>query len=157
MNETRKKQVIRYFTSCLEANNYRKTSERFAILNTVYSMSGYFCLEELNALLEKQSFHVSRATIYNTIKLLVRFNLIVVHRIKGQTFYETCFGTNHCHQICTVCGQVTELPVAKVETTVETMRLRRFKKDHFTLSIYGVCSVCMTKQTKKNLHDDELK
>lgn len=149
MNEARKNQAIRYFISCLEANNCRKTSERFAILNAVYGMPGHFCLEELNAALEKQSFHVSRATIYNTMKLLVRFGLVVTHRFKGRVCYEICFGKNHCHQICIICGQVTDLPVTNFEAPVEAMRLRRFRKDYFSVSIYGVCSTCMAKQAKK--------
>ena len=42
-----KDRVRDILTSYLEVNNQRKTSERFAILDAVYDMSGHFTLDEL--------------------------------------------------------------------------------------------------------------
>ena len=40
----------------LESNQHRKTPERYAILDAVFSMKGHFTLEALGAALEKKNF-----------------------------------------------------------------------------------------------------
>ena len=105
-----KQKVRGILDSYLEMNNHRKTTERFAILDAVYDMQGHFSLEELSAKMLKDSFRVSRATLYNTMRLFIELRLVVRHRFIGQTKYEVCYNNDdHIHQICTVCGTVTEI------------------------------------------------
>ena len=66
----------------LESNQHRKTPERYAILDAVFSMKGHFTLEALGAALEKKNFRVSRATLYNTIHLFLELRL--AFRQEGQ-------------------------------------------------------------------------
>jgi Fur family ferric uptake transcriptional regulator len=154
--------VMRILDSYLEMNNHRKTPERYAILNAVYNMGGHFTLDELGAkLAEDERFPVSRATLYNTLKLFMELRLVIRHRFQGSTKYEACYeGESHCHQICTVCGKVTEVKTPEVTEAINEMHLKRFRKDGYTLYIYGICSTCQavitrqkkskTKQNKKN-------
>ncbi|MBQ6916416.1 MAG: transcriptional repressor, partial [Prevotella sp.] len=66
------------------------------------------------------------------------------------TKYEACYDNqSHCHQICTMCGKVTEVKSPEIKAAVENMHLKRFRKDGFTLYVYGVCSTCQTKMTKR--------
>ena len=58
-----KKRVRDILDEYLEANNHRKTSERYAILDAVYDMKGHFSLDELGVALEEKNFRVSRATL----------------------------------------------------------------------------------------------
>lgn len=134
----------------LEANNHRKTPERYAILEAVYDLKGHFSLEDLSAKLEQRHFPVSRATLYNTMKLFISLRLVVCHRLVGGTKYEAIDDrANHIHQICTMCGQVTEVDAPLVVKAIESTRLRRFTRDVFSLYIYGVCSSCKSKLTRK--------
>lgn len=134
----------------LAANNHRRTPERYAILEAVNKMEGHFTLEELNKYLESIQFHVSRATLYNTMKLLTELRLVVKHHLFDSTKYEVCYAhDNHCHQICSVCGAVTEVFSQEIDNAVEQLKLKRFRKDGFSLYIYGVCSTCQTKITKR--------
>jgi Fur family ferric uptake transcriptional regulator len=133
-------------------NNHRKTPERYAILKAVYSIDGHFTLDELGAKLkEEYRFLVSRATLYNTINLFMELRLVIRHRFQGSTKYEACYADNsHCHQICTVCGRVTEVKSPEIAEAIEKMHLKRFRKDGFTLYIYGICSTCQAAITRKN-------
>ena len=63
------KQVL---TEYLQKNGHRKTPERYAILDSIYSIKGHFNIETLlQYMAEKEKFRVSRATLYNTIILLI--------------------------------------------------------------------------------------
>ena len=138
-------------TDYLEQNHKRKTPERYAILDTLYGMKGHFTLEELNDELETQNFHVSKATLYNTMNLLQAARLVVRHNLKDGTKYEASFrNINHCHQICTVCGKITEINSPVIVEAVSKARLKRFQRDSFSVYIYGMCSSCQTKQNRLN-------
>ena len=143
--------VERILDNYLEMNNHRKTLERYTILRAIYNINGHFTMEELNArLLKEMNFHVSRATMYNTLNLFMELRLVIRHRFQGTTKYEACYdNTSHCHQICTMCGKVSEVKSAEIREAVENMQTKRFRKDGFTLYVYGVCSTCQAKITKK--------
>lgn len=148
------KDILRILDSYLEMNNHRKTPERYTILKAIYNIDGHFTLDDLSEkLIQDYNFPVSRATLYNTINLFLQLRLVIRHRFQGATVYEACYDkTSHCHQICTVCGKVTEIKSDLISDTIDEMHLKRFRKDGFTLYIYGICSTCsarMTRQKKK--------
>ena len=71
-----KSMVRKILTDYLEANKHRKTPERYAILDAAYSMKGHFTMEELDGYLAEHSFRVSRATIYNAMRLFQELRLV---------------------------------------------------------------------------------
>ena len=158
MKDSVKTDVVRILDNYLEMNNHRKTPERYAILNAVYDMPGHFTLDELGEKLsEEQRFPVSRATLYNTLNLFMELRLVIRHRFQGSTKYEACYNNNghHCHQICNVCGTVTEVMSPQISEAIELMHLKRFRKDGYTLYIYGVCSTCQAKLTRLRKNDNK--
>ncbi len=150
MKENVKAAVERILNSYLEMNNHRKTPERYAILNAVYSINGHFTLDELSEkLVNEYRFPVSRATLYNTLNLFMELRLVLRHRFQGTTKYEACYDNDsHCHQMCTVCGKVSEFRSPEITEAIDNLRLRRFRKDGFTLYIYGICSTCQARITR---------
>ena len=157
MKDSVKTAVERILDSYLEMNNHRKTPERYTILKAIYNTHGHFTLEELgDKLIRDYNFPVSRATLYNTLNLFMQLRLVIRHRFQGSTVYEACYdNTSHCHQICTECGKVTEVKSDLISDAIELTHLKRFRKDGFTLYIYGICSTCQAKLTR--LRNKELK
>ena len=154
MKDSVKTAVGRILDSFLEMNNHRKTPERYAILRAIYDTNGHFTLDELGDKMAKEyKFPVSRATLYNTLNLFMELRLVIRHRFQGTTKYEACYDNNsHCHQMCTVCGKVTEVRAPEIADAINELHLKRFRKDGFTLYIYGICSTCQAKITRqKNL------
>ena len=151
------KNVLRILDTYLEMNNHRKTPERYTILKAIYNIHGHFTLEELSdKLIRDYNFPVSRATLYNTLNLFMQLRLVIRHRFQGSTVYEACYdNTSHCHQICTVCGKVTEVKSDLISNAIDATHLKRFHKDGFTLYIYGICSTCQGKLTR--MRNKELK
>jgi Fur family ferric uptake transcriptional regulator len=159
MKESLKAAVEHILDNYLEMNNHRKTPERYAILRAVYSMDGHFSLEELGEKLAGEyKFPVSRATLYNTLNLFMELRLVIRHRFQGATKYEACYDNNsHCHKMCTVCGRVDEVRSPEIAEAIDQLKLKRFRKDGFTLYIYGICSACQAKITRTKSHQKKQK
>ncbi len=132
----------------IEQNNCRRTPERFAILEAVYGFASYFSIQELSDRLEKMNFPVSRATLYNTIKLLLALRLVVCQRLYDGMRYKACYGDNRCVQVCTVCGKVKEVKAQELYDVFDSLHLKRFRKESFSAYIYGTCSTCQAMLTR---------
>ena len=63
MTDNIKERVKGVLDNYLAVCNHRKTPERYAILDAVYSLQGHFSLEQLGALLEARKCRGSRATL----------------------------------------------------------------------------------------------
>ena len=154
LNESVKKVLNDY----LEMNHHRKTPERYAILDAVYSLQGHFTLEELSNYLELNNFRVSRATLYNAMRLFLELRLVVRHRLQDGTKYEASYANaDHSHQICTVCGKVSEVKAPEIVKVINNTKLKRFRKDGFALYIYGICSTCQAKITRRKSQEEKNK
>lgn len=144
-----KDRVKKALDTYLEANNLRKTPERYAVLNAIYNTKGHLSLDDLEVRVEKEYFRVSRATLYNTIRLFMKLGLVVRHRFSSGTLYEARKDNdNHCHQVCTICGKITEVHLPEVAQMFEEIKLKRFHKNGYIFYIHGICTTCRIKQSR---------
>lgn len=144
-NQKIKEQVLNKFTEYLNQHKHRKTPERFAILDHIYSTKGHFDVDSLFQTMNTQSMRVSRATLYNTIELLLDCGLLVKHQFGANiSQYERIYGAeNHDHLICTTCGKVKEYKNATPFTQTQQKRFARFKIGYYSMYIYGTCAKCL--------------
>lgn len=161
-NQKLRKQVKDEFMNYLTLNKHRKTPERFAILDHIYSTKGHFDMDSLYNSMIEANFRVSRATLYNTIQLLLDSGLVVKHQFGDNTAkYERTFGNeNHAHLICTSCGQVWETKNSNIFTPSQQKKIKNFSITYYNMYIYGLCSKCnhVNKLQQKKLdRENELK
>lgn len=150
MDHNAKEKLRDIFTEYLIDNHLHKTPERYHILDAVFSLKGLVSLDDIRTCLEEQNFHVSRATLYNTMNLLLRMKLVEKHYLQSGVKYAVCYNLNgRCLQICTVCGKETEPHLKSVVNAINEAKLKRFRREGFSLYIYGVCSSCLAKRTRK--------
>ena len=90
--------------------------------------------------MKKKKYRVSRATLYNTIDLLLECKLVVKHQFgKNIAQFEKAFATmQHDHLIDTSNGKVVEFFDPRIREIIEdACNKNNFKLSHHTLYIYG--------------------
>jgi Fur family transcriptional regulator, ferric uptake regulator len=140
--DERIKEVRAIFESHLERHGHRKTPERFAILEEIYRRDDHFDAEALYIHMKTQNYRVSRATVYNTLELLVSCDLVKKHQFgKNLTQYERSFGyKQHDHLICIDCGDVLEFCDPRIHQIKSMMgEVLKFNVTHHSLNLYGHC------------------
>lgn len=153
-------QVKEEFTEYLTLHKHRKTPERYAILDHIYSTKGHFDMDSLYTSMKETSFRVSRATLYNTIELLLDCSLVVKHQFGANVSqYERAYGNeNHDHLICLSCGDVRESKNSNLFTPAQQKKLKRFKVSYYSMYIYGTCNKCeRAKKGEEKVKTTEMK
>ena len=142
VEEQKFKEVTKIFNAYLENKGLRKTPERFVILKEVYSLNGHFDVDTLYIYMKNKEFTVSRATIYNTLDILVDCDLVTRHQF-GQSLaqYEKSYGfKQHDHLICTECHKVVEFCDPRIHNIQNTVgELLNFEILHHSLILYANC------------------
>ena len=147
----------------LRLNSLRNTPERNALLEAIYQADVPLQAEELSKQMsEGVRLRISRATVYNNLKLFEEAGLVrKVFQEDKVLFERTDKNRGVIRLICSGCGKTTEMNSDKVRRQIAVMRTRRFNATGWVLNVYGFCGKCSAdlkrKQNRLNKKDKDKK
>ena len=142
INEEIQKKVKKLLIEHIEAKHLRKTPERYAILEEIYSMGGHFDIDELYVHMKNKKYRVSRATLYNTVEVLLECNLIIKHQFGNNIsiFEKAYMYKQHDHLICQDCEKVFEFCDPRMQQIQQMAGdMLKFQIERHSLTFYGKC------------------
>lgn len=148
--------VKEIFRSYLKEHNQRQTPERFMVLEEIYKSDGHFDADDLFFHLKESGTRVSRATVYNSLDLLVECGLVQRHQFgKNQYYYERAYAyQQHDHIICKECGAVMEFcdpRIQEIQSMLESFY--EFDISGHSLHFFGACEEPENCERRSELKD----
>ena len=117
----KKEKYTKKFSKALQAEKLKLTSQRLAIFDEViYGEKHRECEEICNSLKQKKN-NVSRATVYRTLDILIKYDFVRKMDIgDGRIRYESKIGhPHHDHMICVETGEIIEFISDEIEEIQE--------------------------------------
>ena len=135
-------EVRKIFSDYLKKKGLRQTRERFLIFEEVYASDDHFDADELYVRLKQNNVAVSRATVYNSLDLLIECDLVVRHQFGNkQAKYEASFHYwQHDHLICSDCNEVFEFCDPRIQGIRDMVaEIFNFEIQNHSLQMNGHC------------------
>ena len=140
---TGKQAAKKRFMDFLGSRNLRLTSQRHAIIETVFNTDKHFTAEQLLEWSREKDKSVSRATVYRTLPLLTESGLVREMDFgKDYKFYDPNYADhpNHNHIICQDCDKIVEFESDKISRIEEKISHKLgFSVKTQRLQITGTC------------------
>ena len=129
----------------LKKEGLRYTNQRQAVWDEIKSNEDHRDAEEIFSALRKNNLNVSRATVYRTIDVLYKNNLIrKIELGDSPAKYENKVNSeHHDHIICVQCGKIEEFVDETIESRqdaiIDKMGLKMIRHIH---QLFVLCTDC---------------
>lgn len=122
---------------------FRVTPQRQLILEAISEAGEHATFEDIFSRVREKSSAVSQATVYRTLELFSKHNLIHANEISGQKVYELASDHPHHHLICQRCKNDQKIDGRLVPDLINGIDQDYHflvQSEHLILS--GLCEYC---------------
>ncbi|HEX5482444.1 MAG TPA: Fur family transcriptional regulator [Terriglobia bacterium] len=131
----------------LAAKGFRLTSQRKVLVETIQQASKHLDAATLLSLARKREPLINRATVYRTLELLKKLQLIdeldLMHLEGEKHFYEIRTDRQHVHLACCRCGAIAEFDSGTFDRLKrEISEQTGFEIQVARLEVGGRCRAC---------------
>lgn len=131
-------------TAVLRQNGYKVTPQRLAVYEALANTKEHPSAEMLFGTLQPKYPSMSFATVYKTVEILNKLNLIQILNTGEDSFRYDADTSEHSHVQCAICGRVDDIPAlardGELITKVEEVSGYSVTKHQFYF--FGVCQNC---------------
>ena len=136
---------ISQFRDILHRDGLKFTPQRLAVLEEIITDHGHRECEDIYLALKQNGKHVSRATVYRTMDILVNNDFARKMELgDGRARYESKVNNpHHDHMVCTTCGTILEFVDQDIENLQNKIANQyQFKLQRHIHQLFGVCKKC---------------
>ena len=137
--------LLNRFKEALKKEGLKYTPQRTAVLEEIIQDKGHRESEEIYLALKKRGQHVSRATVYRTMDILVNNGFARKMNLgDGRTRYESKVNSpHHDHLVCMDCGLIVEFMDQKIEDLQDEIAIQyEFQLKRHIHQLFGLCKKC---------------
>jgi len=121
----------------------RVTPQRLAILGLLEGNTSHPTAEEVYRILVRDAPTLTRATVYQTLKILKNEGIIRELNLDQKSRHYDPDTTPHHHAICRICRKVRDIGVhPKIELDRDEIQNSNFEFSEYQISFYGICEEC---------------
>tara|TARA_Y100000815_G_scaffold261211_1_gene273371 strand:- start:241 stop:672 length:432 start_codon:yes stop_codon:yes gene_type:complete len=137
--------LLNRFKEALTKEGLKYTPQRTAVLEEIIKDKGHRESEEIYLALKKRGQHVSRATVYRTMDILVNNGFARKMNLgDGRARYESKVNSpHHDHLVCMDCGLIVEFMDQKIEDLQDEIAIQyEFQLKRHIHQLFGLCKKC---------------
>lgn len=124
------------------AAGLRATSQRYAVLAYLANAPVHATAEEIFGAVNRRDPRVSRATVYNTLKSLIKTGLVREVLPDGPAARFDANLHRHHHFICQQCGTMEDIPWFDIPSGAGAAELGGRSVAEYEVVFRGVCMKC---------------
>jgi len=139
------KKLLNRFKEALKKEGLKYTPQRTAVLEEIIKDKGHRESEEIYLALKKSGQHVSRATVYRTMDILVNNGFARKMNLgDGRARYESKVNSpHHDHLVCMDCGLIVEFMDQQIEDLQDKIAIQyNFQLKRHIHQLFGLCKKC---------------
>jgi Fur family ferric uptake transcriptional regulator len=138
------------FAEYLSLRGKRFSRAQRQLVCYIFSYHEHFTANKLLRDIEERGLHISRATVYRTLALLVDAGLLQTHRFNDELAYEHAYGyPEHDHLYCKKCGAIIEFRAPELlELRERVARAHQFRAETHRFVVCGICEKCSRTQAR---------
>ena len=133
------------FKTVLRNEGLKITPQRIAVLKEINKDKGHRESEDIYLAIKSSKTHVSRATVYRTLDILVQNKFVrKLNFGDGRARYESKINSlHHDHLICVKCRKIIEFVDDDIEELQEKIAYKfQFSLQRHIHQLFGICKEC---------------